>query len=403
MKANFGRAPGRAGRVQPRRRFSSLALAGFLVMAFAGTAAAQESGSVYGRVHDERTSEPLAVVQVYIPSLGVGTLTNLDGRFMLRNVPPGTYEVKVELLGYAPKTITGVMVQSGSGTSVDVLLPPQALEVEGITVSVEREQGNASRLLDERRTSTAVLDAVGAQDIARSPDSDAADVAKRITGVTVSEGKYVYVRGLGERYSQTSLNGSPLPSPEPEKETVPLDLFPSEFLETLTMQKTYTPDLAGDFSGGTVKIQTKEFFDRPFLRLGLGLGANTESQFSGSNLLRYSGGGGDFLGRDDGSRAIPTITGGLNGPPLPSEPAVVQAVGLEFPREFTPSRESAPMNLALGLAAGTRATLFGNELGMMAGLTYRQNWVVLNGEIERKWRTDAFDPDNWDGAIPPKD
>jgi outer membrane receptor protein involved in Fe transport len=402
MKAKLGSQHGRARISQPWRRLVTLASAGFLVLAAAGETAAQEKpGSVYGKVFDERTSEPLAVVQVYIPSLGVGTLTNLDGRFMLRNVPAGTYEVMVELLGYAPKTITGVVVQSGSGTSLDVLLPPQALEVEGITVSVEREQGNASRLLDERRTSTAVLDAVGAQDIARSPDSDAADVAKRITGVTVSQGKYVYVRGLGERYSQTQLNGSPLPSPEPEKETVPLDLFPAEFLETLTTQKTYTPDLPGDFSGGSVNIKTKEFFDRPFLRIGLGLGANTESQFAGSDLLRYSGGGSDFLGTDDGSRAIPSITGGLNGPPLPSDPIVVQEVGLQFPREFTPQRESAPVNLALGVAAGTRAMLFGNELGMMAGLTYRQDWVVLNGEIERKWRTDAFDPATWGGEVPP--
>jgi len=403
MRKTIVKSLGRVGRSQAWRRSLVLASAGILALATAGDVVAQEKpGSLYGRIHDERTSEPLAVVQVYIPSLGVGTLTNLDGRFMLRNVPAGTYEVMVELLGYAPKTITGVVVQSGSGTSLDILLPPEALEVEGITVSVEREEGNASRLLDERRTSTAVLDAVGAQEIARSPDTDAADVAKRITGVTVSQGKYVYVRGLGERYSQTSLNGSPLPSPEPEKETVPLDLFPAEFLETLTTQKTYTPDLPGDFSGGTVKIQTKEFFDRPFLRIGLGLGGNTESQFSGSNLLRYSGGGSDFLGRDDGSRAIPGITGGLSGPPLPSDPSVIQAVGLQFPREFTPSRGSAPMNLALGLAAGTHASLFGNELGMMAGLTYRQDWVVLNSEIEKKWRTDAFDPATWGDVVPPK-
>ena len=116
MKAMFGSSPSRAGKYQPWRRFVTLASAGFLVLAAAGATAAQEKpGSVYGKVFDERTSEPLAVVQVYIPSLGVGTLTNLDGRFMLRNVPVGTYAVMVELLGYAPKTVTGVVVRSGSG------------------------------------------------------------------------------------------------------------------------------------------------------------------------------------------------------------------------------------------------------------------------------------------------
>jgi outer membrane receptor protein involved in Fe transport len=362
---------------------------------FAADLPAQDGpGVISGSVHDEQTSDPLALVQVHIPSLGIGTLTNLDGRFMLRNVPAGSYEVVVEILGYAQKTITDVVVEPGKIASLDVTLPPEAITLEAITVSVERERGNASRLLDTRRTSDAVEDAVGAQDIARSPDSDAADVAKRVTGVTVNQGKYVYVRGLGERYSQTQLNGSPLPSPEPEKETVPLDLFPAQFLESFTAQKTYTPDLEADFSGGTVKIQTKEFFDRPFLRLGVAFGATSNSQLGGANFLRYDGGGSDFLGVDDGSRALPAeVEGGISGPQLPADPEVRQEIGRAMSREFTPFSDAPPINFGLGLAAGTRASLFGNELGLLFGLKYKQNWVVRVDEVERKWRTDAFDPE----------
>ncbi|MDX1748102.1 MAG: TonB-dependent receptor plug domain-containing protein, partial [Halobacteriales archaeon] len=269
-----------------------------------------------------------------------------------------------------------------------------AIAVEGVTVSVQRERGAAASVLNERKNAAAVTDAIGAQDISRSPDSDAADVARRITGVTVADGKYVYVRGLNERYSQTSLNGSPLPSPEPEKEVVPLDLFPSEFLESLTTQKTYTPDQPADFSGGTVQIKTKEFFAEPFMRVGLTVGANSESQFSGSSFLRYNGGGTDFLGVDDGTRKIPSaVPGGLTGSGLPSDPIERELIAESFPREFTPFRENAPINFGLDLAAGTRANIFGRELGALFGFSYSQNWTVRDDEIERKWRTDAFDPE----------
>jgi outer membrane receptor protein involved in Fe transport len=392
------REPFRRGRVRPRTghwRRPSLSLIGALfgLMLWTGELAGQGTGAIAGRVYDEGTSEPLAVAQIHIPSLGVGTLTNLDGRFMLRNLPPGTYDLVVELLGYTTKTITGIEIQAGRTVTLNVTLPPEAIEVEGVTVSVERERGNAAAVLNERKNATAVLDAVGSQDISRSPDSDAADVAKRITGVTVADGRYVYVRGLNERYSQTSLNGSPLPSPEPEKEVVPLDLFPSEFLETLTTQKTYTPDQPADFSGGTVQIRTKEFFDEPFMRVGVSLGANSEAHFNGSNFLRYDGGGTDFLGVDDGARALPgAVPGGLNGSQLPSDPGQREIIGESFQREFTPFRENAPINFGLDLATGTRADIFGRELGLLFGFNYAQDWAVRDNEIERKWRTDAFDP-----------
>jgi len=400
MQVEIGAKERRARRSMPggRRKLaglSRLGLACLLVMlASSELAAQQEKTKVVGRVLDEKTAEPIAVAQVSIPSLGVGGLSDLDGRYTIFNVPPGTYDIVVEVLGYAPKTITGVVVEASKIRTLNISVPPEAIALEGITVSVEREEGNAAKLLDDRRKSDAVEDAVGVEDISRQPDSDAADVAKRVTGVTVSQGKYVYVRGLGERYSQTQLNGSPLPSPEPDKEVVPLDIFPAQFLETLTTQKTYTPDLEADFSGGSVKIQTKEFFDRPFLTVGLLFGANTQSQLSSNNFLSYSGGGTDFLGIDDGTRALPPeVPGGLTGDRLPENPEARQELGMVLPRQFTPTDNSPPINFGIGIAGGTRASLFGNELGILAGVKYKQNWVVRVDEIERKWRTDAFDPD----------
>src|SRR5690606_5125352 len=127
---------------------------------------------------------------------------------------------------------------------------------------------------DEQRTAVGVVNAVTSEQISRSPDGDAAQAVQRVSGVTVRDGKYVFVRGLGERYTTTSLNGSRLPSPEPEKKVVPLDLFPSSLLEAITTSKTFTPDQPGDFSGGQVNLQTRSFPGSRMLQYSLGFGYN---------------------------------------------------------------------------------------------------------------------------------
>ncbi|HZD04076.1 MAG TPA: carboxypeptidase regulatory-like domain-containing protein, partial [Longimicrobiales bacterium] len=218
------------------------------------------TGRIMGRVLDAATAAPVAGAQVFVED-GGGVLTDLNGRYVLPRLEAGTYTVRVRMLGYADKGVTGVTVLAGRVAGLDVTLEQQAVELEGITVSAARERGSSAFLLDRRRTARSLVESVGAAEIARRPDGDAAAVAKRMTGVTVSEGKYVFVRGLGERYAQTRLNGSSLPSPEPEKEVVPLDLFPSGFLESIETQKSYTPDLPADFAAGSVKIETRDFPD----------------------------------------------------------------------------------------------------------------------------------------------
>lgn len=114
-------------------------------------------------------------------------------------------------------------------------------------------------MLAIQKKAAGVSDAISEEQIKRSPDSDAADAVKRVTGVSVVGGKYTYVRGLGERYSNTQLNDVAIPSPEPEKKVVPFDLFPSNMIQNLVTAKTFTPDQPGNFSGGLVKINTREF------------------------------------------------------------------------------------------------------------------------------------------------
>src|SRR3970282_682474 len=123
------------------------------------------------------------------------------------------------------------------------------VQLEGVTVSAAQERGSVSAAMDQQRTSSQIVNAVTAEQIARSPDGDAGEAVRRVSGVTVQDGKYVFVRGLGERYTTTSLNNTRIPSPEPDRKVVPFDLFPSSLLESITTAKTFTPDHPGDFTG----------------------------------------------------------------------------------------------------------------------------------------------------------
>ena len=373
-------------------------LAGGLV---AAPAQAQETGRIVGRLVSQADGSPVDQAQLVVEGTGVGTMSDLNGRYVIRNVPAGTHAVRVEMLGYQTKTVTGIEVRAGQVTPLEITLSEQAIAIDGLTVTATQERGSTASVLREQRTPSALTEGIGSAQIARSPDSHAAESVRRLTGVTVSENKYVYVRGLGERYSQTSLNGSPLPSPEPEKGVVPLDLFPSGFLENLTVQKTYTPDRPADFSGGSVEIETKDYPDRFTAKVSLGSSYNTESTLA-DGFLSYSGGRLDFLGMDDGSRDIPgairSELGGLGGARLPKDdPAAVERLGESFLgtdlARFAPTSGTGPANGTWGFSLGDRTELLGREFGYLVSGTYSNSYELIDDEIERKWRTSAFDPD----------
>ena len=180
----------RACRRSTRIRTGFVALALGLLAAWGAppAAAQQASGRIAGRVVSERTGEGLPTAQVFIPGTSIGTLTDLDGRYVLNRVPPGTYDLAVQLIGYGKKTVTGVQVTAGGTAVLDISLNPQAVELEAITVTAEAERGSTNALLSERKRAPIVVDAIGSQQIDKSPDSDAASALKRVPGISVVDG-----------------------------------------------------------------------------------------------------------------------------------------------------------------------------------------------------------------------
>jgi len=360
----------------------------------------ERPGRIQGRIVGSQDASPVTSAEVRLEGTQIGALSDVQGRYFLRDVPPGQYSLVVRSLGYAQKTVTGVTVEPGQTTNLDITLETQAVQVTDVTVSVEQARGTAASVLNRQKSSKPVIDAIGSQQISRSGAGNAAESAKQLSGVTVSEGKYVFVRGLGKRYSQTTLNGSPLASPNPEQGVVPLDLFPAGFLEGITSQKTYTPDLPGEFSGGSINLDIKEFPDRFTFKANIGSSLNAQSQLA-DGYLSYAGGSTDFLGIDDGSRDLPGLVkselGGLEGQSLPNDPETVERIGESFLNgdldTFAPSSGSTPGNVDVGFSMGDRTGLFGVDVGYFLAATYSNEYTIRDDEVEREWETSAFDPE----------
>lgn len=344
---------------------------------------AQETGVISGRVVDAQSARPLVSAQVSIEG-GAGTLTNVDGRYILRGVPVGVHEVRVQVIGYANKTITGVAVGPGRPATLDITMETAALELEGLTVSAAAERGSTSSLLMERARATVVQDAIGSDQISRSPDGDAAAALKRVPGLSVVDGKFAYVRGLGERYSSTTLDGAPLASPVPDKKVIPLDLFPSGFLESIVTAKSFSPDQPGDYAGGLVQLRTKDFPTLRVLSLSVSGGWNSVSTFADG--LGYAGSGLDVVGFDDGLRDLPAAV--PRDVPLTSAyiaSADLYEIGRSFGGDWGPTpQEGLAPNTSVGLSFGDDLDLGGDRrLGFILSASYGRSVSVKKNLVER--------------------
>ena len=375
---------------------SALVLGSFLMLPSTALAQPQAAaqGRLLGQVRDAATGQPLPGAQILLGSGPRGVVAGVDGRFQLDQLPAGTVSIQVLLLGYAPTTVEGIAVTEGGLARVEVLLERQALVVAGITVSAEADQGSAVTLLSEQRTAESLVSAISAEQISRSPDGDAAAAVKRVSGITVQDGKYVSVRGLGERYTTSSLNGTRIPSPEPERKIVPLDLFPTGLLQAISTSKTFTPDQPGDFSGGNVDIRTPSFPTRTTWSLSLSSGWSAES--TGRELFRAPSDGREWLASATGPRSLPDAAANYSG--AASRGGEVNRVVNSFRRAWSVKEEQGRLPLSLGGSVGGSTPFFGQTLGYLGSLTYSSGEEARVGEARSRVGTGETAIDAYEGS-----
>lgn len=246
------------------------------------------------------------------------------------------------------------------------------------------------------RETSEVAAFVTQEDLQRTGDDDAAAALTRVTGLSIVEGRFIYVRGLGERYSSALLNGSPLPSPEPLQRVVPLDLFPSSVLEGVTVQKTYSANYPGEFGGGVIDLQTITAPREAFLTVSASIGGNTET--AGREGLIYYGSRTDFTGFDDGTRDVPGLladalaTGNRVATGADFTSTEIQAIGRDFvnaPLNLLQTQDYMQPNFGIDIAGG-RTWDMGNgvDLGLVFVAGYDNSWRTRTG-IQQEGRLDV--------------
>jgi len=368
---------------RPRPNGQILALLIALVaalIAWGAPAHAASLGRISGRVLATDTGEPIPFADVTLLSADstgqhVGGMTNADGSFLLE-AAPGRYTLRIRALSYTGKSAPDLLIEAGKTLPFTTALEPEAIQQKEVEVTAHARTETDASVLAARQKARAIGDAVGAEQVRRSPDKNAGDVLRRLTGLTVADGKYIFVRGLGERYSSTEVDGVRVASPEQNKRVVPLDLFPAALLDNIVVQKTYTADRPGEFGGGDVQVHTKDFPGSRTWQVTAGGGYRQDVTFQ-SRSTDGDGGFGGYWGFGAGDRAMPDNLASLAGgplvagtPPFGTPKQQLASVAKLFSDQWSPTSVHTLPNANYSGTYGNEWKVFGRSLGLVAACTF---------------------------------
>lgn len=257
-------------------------------------------GSISLTLRSSEDQKPIAGAKVFVRGMDLELVSDAEGKLVLE-APAGEHTLSVIHSDFSAQTLRVVFV-ANENTNKELTLTPAAMELEEFVVLAPNVQGSIASVMAEEKNSNTIANFVGSEQMSKQGDSSAASALKRVTGVTLIGGKDIYVRGLGDRYSNIEMNSMPLPSPHPTKRTVPLDIFPSGAIGSMKIQKNGTADIPSNFGGGYVDIRTKKGSDESYVKARIELKANSNT---GKDVETYKGSGSDTMGFDDGYRDIP--------------------------------------------------------------------------------------------------
>ena len=361
----------------------------FLTVALAAWSQAPKPGTVTGSVLDSQSGRPIPGVAIAINGTSDDrNVTGTDGTFTI-SAPAGTHTLRFTAPNYQPVDVTDVAVKAGATTELSTLLSNTANVTKvDVVERVGAVEATAEAMLNERKLSSTVSDSMSREELAGGTSSDAAGALQKVTGVSVVGGGFVYVRGLGERYSATQLNGAMIPTTEPEKRVVPLDMFPAGMIENIRIIKSYSADLPAEFSGGMVQMKTIEFPVQKMFNMSMKTGFNTATTFADG--LTFPGGGArDYFGFGAGSKGIPAaIPASARLIPGQFTQQQLQGFGQAFSNNWEPTgvKSTRPNMDWSAVGGGT----FG-RIGIVGSLSF-SNKNQTQKELQRYLRMGAGSP-----------
>ncbi len=337
-----------------------------------------QKGSIAGKIIDAKLADALIGVTVRLDEGAGGAITDFDGNYTIANVPVGKHILTINYTGFAPKTIEAA-VQAGVATTIDIAMEDAAsTSIAEVVIVARASRESQSALTILQKNSSTIGDGISSESIKRTPDRTTGDVIRRVSGASLQDNKFAVIRGLNDRYNIAMLNGALLSSTEPDRKAFSFDLFPSAMLDNLVIVKTANADLPGEFAGGAILVTTKDIPEASFLQANLSGGYNTVT--TGKSYLSAANGGSDWLGQDDGTRALPNAL-----------PSTADFKALSKADRYTTSQlfgndwainteNSARPNMGLQISGGYVTDPAKNiQFGTTMGLSYSNNNRLQNG------------------------
>ena len=347
-----------------------------------------QSGTVRGKAIDDETGEAIMFANVFINELSNGTTTDLDGAYSF-DLAPGTYTITFSYLGYSDLPISELVINAGKVTLLDVRMKEETELLDEVVVTAKQMRNTETALATIKQRSVNLIDGVSSSSIKRTGDGNAGEALRRVTGVSVEGGKHVVVRGLGDRYTKTILNSVEIPGLDPDRNSVQMDLFPTNLIDNLIVYKTFSPDLPGDFSGGAVNIITKDFPEKFTFSASAGVSYNPSMSFK-KDFLGYKGSSTDWLGFDNGYRKLP-FSKFQDFPDVSKNDPRLTSLTNAFNKELAAKTMPNDLNKSLSISVGNQKNFGSHTLGLFAGVNYVENFNHYENAIFNEYYRDAND------------
>ena len=341
-----------------------------ILIIFSAIFANAQRAKVSGKVTNNKNEVLIAVTVSLKSDKTQTTKTDVEGRYVFNIDVNKEYTLVFNYVGYKEKSITIQATSVGEELISDIVLDESGKKLTDVVVSATRSSNKGATdnaLIAYQRNANTVSSVISAESIRRSPDRNTAEILKRTPGASIQEGKYIIVRGLADRYNQAMLNGILLTSTEPDRKTFSFDLFPSQIIDNIIINKAFVPELPGEWAGGLIQVNTKDVPTKNFFNIQLGTSAN--SMVTGKDFFKDKGGKTDWYGIDDGTRSLPagyTTKSNFDTSSLASK----TALGRNMSSNWAPVLTTAKPNMSLQMNGGFAGTLFGKKIGGIIGINY---------------------------------
>lgn len=346
------------------------------------TIAFAQKGTIEGKITDAHNGLPLSGVSVVDKNTGKGVISNSDGRYIIHTV--GKTISLIFSYDGVTQQVDEIEIEDGKVTTQNLVITPKTKTEEVVVVraSSNARKESAAALLSFQKNTNTVASVISSETIKRSPDKNTGEVLKRIPGASIQEGKFIVIRGLADRYNQAMLNGILLTSTEPDRKTFSFDLIPSSMIDNIIINKAFVPEYPGEWAGGLIQVNTKDIPAKNFLNIQLGTGFNTQTV--GKNFLKDKGGKGEWLGKDDGTRALPKTYSTKSAFDMLNA-ADKTTIGKNMRNAWVGTTSSAPLNTSVQVNGGFSTKLFHKKIGGNFGVTYNKtgNYIDLGNYLNK--------------------